>query len=86
MDIIKLNRIDGLVDSLIELERQAETLQDAIASGTKRWGGETPKSALINTAKAMILDAGKLQDLQGADAWNEEKKQVGFRILRELTE
>lgn len=83
-DLIKNGRISALEDSLIALEYQAKKLQQAIAEGTKRWAGMTPKESLRDTAKAIILDAGTLQDMCGADEWSEAKKQFGYSILREI--
>lgn len=86
MDIIKRSRIDGLVDSLIALQQQAEKLQTIIGEGTQRWAGQRPKDALRDTAKAMLNDAGTLQDLQGADEWSEKYKQAALAILRDMND
>ena len=81
-DIIRKSRVQAIEDSLILLDQQAKRLEDAYANGERRWAHGSIKDSLINTGKAMVLDAGKLQDLEGANEWNEAKKQRGLQIVR----
>ena len=80
--VIKSSQIRGLEDSLILLDQQAKRLEEAYANGERRWAHGSIKDSLVSTGKAMILDAGKLQDLEGANDWNEGKKQRGLQIVR----
>lgn len=71
---------DALVESLVALERQAKNLEQLRKEGARNFAGLSVKEALALTAKALILDSGKLQDMEGATEWNEQKKQLGLRL------
>jgi antibiotic biosynthesis monooxygenase (ABM) superfamily enzyme len=78
-------RTAALTQSLIDLQRQAVAIQQAIDEGTQRWAGENPRKALITTLKAMLYDAGKMQDINGADKWSEEKRQFAIDRLMDVS-
>jgi len=69
------------VQSLIDLQRQAENLIKMKADGVKSWAGASVSFQLETTAKAMLADVRTLQDARGACSWSESKRQFALRHL-----
>lgn len=67
------------VQSLIDLQRQAEKLVKMKADGVKNWAGSSVSFQLETTAKAMLNDIRILQDARGACSWSESKRQFAMR-------
>jgi len=73
------------IDSLIELERQAEKLKTFISEGTLTWAGKSCKQGLIETCTAMLADADHIVKTIGPDVWVDEKANFAKGIINELT-
>lgn len=83
MSPVTLAKLEGLRESVISLARQMTDLQQLVSDGVQRWGGQTTRSALVQTAKALLHDVGSLVDMTGADEWTEKHRQNALEILRE---
>jgi hypothetical protein len=71
----------NLIDSIVNLRRQINDINAAIDSGTKKWAGQSPRLARETSAKAMLYDIAKLQDIQGADEWSESHRRFALEAL-----
>ncbi len=80
----QLAKSPELVDSIIDLQRQADKLLTLIREGTTYFAGEPVAFVLATTAKAMLHDVFTLQDRHGADEWSEAKRQFALNILGDL--
>lgn len=81
-DPVKCAKKEGLIQSLIDLERQCYDCKRMILEGTQRFAGSTPKEVAMTTAKAMLHDVVAYENINGADAWSEEKRQFANQVLK----
>ncbi len=82
--VMKASKRQGLEDSLIALQQQAKKLIVAYEAGERKWSHGSIAGSIVDTGKAMILDAGSLQDLDGANEWNEKMLQFGRELVKDF--